>query len=351
VSKRDFGQKARMTIRPMISLLVAWTMFPLSARTWTDIQGRKIDAELVRVDGEKAIVKIGEKEAPLAIARLSTMDQKFLEEWTKANPSVSASGKKHVICGQELNSNGEITIIKSPMSQRVKRAIDQPDGELVIGIAIPANFDPNRSQNVLWLGYNHRVSYGNRYRVAVEMEPVVKDATEAGWVVIASDTVTPIRYASMEPEEQVKVASINQDAVEVLEKEWGGFKSWRFVCGGISMGAYESEQWCGFMLREKCNVIGTMQFKDGGTINSHADEAIKLSVCKKSDFGRLKAFVCVPRVDKVFGDEQKAIEKRSADEQVWRKNYCDVLMEYRDGTSIKVFSKEVFKKGLEWFAR
>jgi hypothetical protein len=55
----------------------------LLARTWTNVAGKKIEAEFLRVDGDKVILLIGEKETPVALDQLSEADQEFVRQQPK----------------------------------------------------------------------------------------------------------------------------------------------------------------------------------------------------------------------------------------------------------------------------
>ena len=50
------------------------------ARTWTNQDGKQIEAELVSVDGDKVILRKGDKNYTLTIASLSEEDQTFIRE-------------------------------------------------------------------------------------------------------------------------------------------------------------------------------------------------------------------------------------------------------------------------------
>jgi len=54
-----------------VFFLSAFLSAVVSARTWTNTQGKKIEAELLRVEGEKIILKFKGREAKLSITKLS----------------------------------------------------------------------------------------------------------------------------------------------------------------------------------------------------------------------------------------------------------------------------------------
>ena len=72
------------------------------ARTWTDVKGRTIEAEIVRKDGDVVVVKKGGKEVRLPLKVLSDADKEYVEEWEEEN---GESEKE-----EEVKNTGEITL-------------------------------------------------------------------------------------------------------------------------------------------------------------------------------------------------------------------------------------------------
>ena len=66
-----------MTFRQLICLL-AFTLLPLSAREWTNDQGRTIQADFVSSDGKSVVLKIGGKKFICSLASLSQADRAFV---------------------------------------------------------------------------------------------------------------------------------------------------------------------------------------------------------------------------------------------------------------------------------
>ncbi len=62
-------------------------------RSWTDVQDRKIEATLVRVDGQTVILKLKDgRDVPYPLAKLSAADGKYVEA-NRMPPPVAAGGK------------------------------------------------------------------------------------------------------------------------------------------------------------------------------------------------------------------------------------------------------------------
>jgi hypothetical protein len=72
---------------PIFSLLLSLA-FAAEPRTWTDVQDRKIEASLLRVDGQSVILKLKDgREVPYPLAKLSEADRTYVEANRKAAPS------------------------------------------------------------------------------------------------------------------------------------------------------------------------------------------------------------------------------------------------------------------------
>lgn len=82
-----------MGIRTGLGLiLVACCAVAVEARTWTDSQGRTIEAELVRVSGDSVIFKKGGEEVTVLMSQLSDKDQRYLRRTTKKKSLTGAKG-------------------------------------------------------------------------------------------------------------------------------------------------------------------------------------------------------------------------------------------------------------------
>ncbi len=61
------------------------------ARTWTDAKGRTIEADILRVESNAAIVKKSGKELRLPIETLSEQDKQFVAKWNEENKAAKAT--------------------------------------------------------------------------------------------------------------------------------------------------------------------------------------------------------------------------------------------------------------------
>ncbi len=82
--------KIKSCIFSIGSLLISFSPAG-EVRSWTDDRGRKVDAELVRIDSDKAILKLGNKtEASFEIAKLSAEDQEYVKAFGKKSSNKGA---------------------------------------------------------------------------------------------------------------------------------------------------------------------------------------------------------------------------------------------------------------------
>lgn len=340
----------------------AAAILPLSVRQWTDIQGRKIEAKLVRVEGETAIVKMGEKEVPLVIMRLSPTDQTYLNEWKKDNPA-PVSGKiaaaDFVVCGTGIKADGKVTTIETRLPKTTRANIlksierfpilnDKVTDTLVIGIALPIGFDPKRPQRVVWVGINNlAVSDEMDLRHVVAMNNFLKEATDSGWVVIAVDTKLPIPMgpgSGGEKAMRANQAAINMDVIEIFSKAWTGFNSWKFVCCGRDGGADTAQYLSGSMMRSKISLLGILVF---GSARDCFEDVVKATRCKNDDYRKLKVYVSRPHEPLVIGvNRQGGPMEDAAIEARWKSRHDNIRVEFwGDGNSINT---DGYKRALAW---
>lgn len=113
----------------LLMIMAGWLACPpATARTWTDTTGRKIEADLVRVEGDKAILKIKGREVPLPLSRLSAEDQAFIAGG-KSAPQAAADAGPLTLCGTALKADGTVATATEPLSAAALKsfAVPKPD--------------------------------------------------------------------------------------------------------------------------------------------------------------------------------------------------------------------------------
>ena len=77
-------------------VLIATSLEPSWARTFTNTAGRKIEAEIVEVNGDNVVLKMNGKNYPVPISSLSAPDQEYIKKWTENKSSSPAPSDKPV---------------------------------------------------------------------------------------------------------------------------------------------------------------------------------------------------------------------------------------------------------------
>lgn len=100
-----------------ILLSISTLAAALESRSWTDIQGRKIEATLVRSDGQNIVLKLADgREVPFPLAKLSKPDGEYVEKNRETAPKVTP-GKKTAEAAEPLNFD-------DPWPERIKFSED-----------------------------------------------------------------------------------------------------------------------------------------------------------------------------------------------------------------------------------
>lgn len=154
-------------MNPMIMVALGLGMVTTAAaRVWTDVSGRKIEAEIISVDGDKVVLQFKGKSVPLALAKLSPEDQKFVTTWQDeraagvvTTPSNPAAAVDVTLCGKPVKPGGAVTIVEEPLSPAALKSFPKSGDKpslLKIAVALPAGFDPAKPQHVMWVSAPHQ---------------------------------------------------------------------------------------------------------------------------------------------------------------------------------------------------
>ncbi len=77
----------------------------LSARTWTDMAGRQIQAKFVRVVGDQVVLERAGRPLTIPLSTLSAQDQQYIQSQTSGNKTTSSGITPSVIGEPEPDSN------------------------------------------------------------------------------------------------------------------------------------------------------------------------------------------------------------------------------------------------------
>lgn len=272
------------------------TVFCFS-RTWTAKDGRTLEGELVRVDGEVAVVSIGGKEVRIPFAKLSEKDIEFLKEgMSKPAPEVEASQ----LYGVELKA-GETMEMTGDLDEKTIKALSKnklEPSKIKVKLSLPADFDPEKPQKVFWTvgGINNE-----KERLKGNLGVFNRGVTAAskGWIVISADT-----EHGNPRESTVEICKGDDDfhlfLIEEMTKVWPNFKSWKHACGGHSSGAKGSFFRIAQLLKADANAVGG--FFSGCNV-AYAVMANEETKVRKSAWKKVKGFQSTGDEDKLVNDQ------------------------------------------------
>ena len=108
--------------------IVAATMilaYAASARTWTDVQGRKLEADLVSSNGTEVTLKLDSgKTVSIPLAKLSGEDRKFLSEQADKDDGAQAADKESLNFNQPWPDN-----VKFDEDPRIETVLEDGDAK------------------------------------------------------------------------------------------------------------------------------------------------------------------------------------------------------------------------------
>lgn len=247
----------------MFFMMVAGTLCAEEAvRTWTDVQGRQIEAKLLGTETDKVRVLINGREVTIPLERLSEADRKYVEDSTqngsKAEPAAEqnktavAPAGALTFDGKELKTGGAINIYEYeyPPEYRelLKKKFKCEETGYKIAVAVPSDFDPGKPQKVfiaMCPGNNEaEMKAGN---TAAMQRLYARKAVDQGWVCIAYDSDRGMA---------TKHDGAYEKALEKIIEVWPGFRGWTIATGGLSGGAKASLTNTCFLISKEVPVKG-----------------------------------------------------------------------------------------------
>jgi SLA1 homology domain 1, SHD1 len=115
--------KPKLPLRTLIPfILISSLAHGLEVRTWTDVQSRKVEASLARVDGQNVTLKLAAdgREIPYPLAKLSADDGKYVESVRGQLTAKPADANKPAAAGAEDVAKG----FDAPWPEQVKFSED-----------------------------------------------------------------------------------------------------------------------------------------------------------------------------------------------------------------------------------
>lgn len=346
-------------------LLLSLLSTTANAREWTNTAGKKITAEIVRVEGSDVVLEMKGKEVNVAMDKLSAADNDFIRMWQddqkkEETPEASADtstgatkGRKKgkrgkagattgdlsnfTLNGKGLLQNGKHNLIEVELSEDVATEFSKKKTitKMKLSISLPPGFDPTKPQKVLWI--SQAINNAEQQKRGNESAATnyAKTACPAGWMVLGVDVDggNPRGYGTKED------AYIQLHALDYLEEQWPGFKNWQFACCGFSGGAKLSFYRLTQLVSAELDVKG--HFITGCNAQ-YMDEARKVSRCSKSDLKKVKLWVSCGKRDKIASLKSSKAVAKQLDSYYGK-------MKVEEFAGDHMISKPSLKNALAWF--
>ncbi|MES2922785.1 MAG: hypothetical protein V4819_14620 [Verrucomicrobiota bacterium] len=220
-----------------------------AARAWKNDAGQIIEAGLVAVRGDSAVLDRNGKEFIFPISKLSPEDREYIREW-QAHPPV-APPRKLSFAGQPLETGGKVNLLEfdysSAMLKELKTKYRSEETKFRIAIVTPANFDPSKPQPVFIPASATNTSEEAKAGNVKVIGEYTKACLDNGWVCLTTDSDLGItaNFQALE------------NAIAKLDQEWPSFRRWSFATGGFSGGGKGCYYIAAHLIRTDHRVIGT----------------------------------------------------------------------------------------------
>lgn len=326
-------------------------------RSWTDVDGRVIQAKMLRLDFDKVRVLFNGKEVSIPLSRLSAADRKYAEEWVPGDgtsgdtsggtpddsPEPAAGGGAKAagsssFDGKELVTGGKINLYEYDYTEEyvanVKKKFKAEDTGYRIAVAVPSGFDPARPQKVFIAmapGNNAgQVAAGN----TAALRGFAGKGVEAGWVCVAYDS-------------NLGLANVHNGAyvlaIEKLREVWPGFAGWTIATGGSSGGAKGSLSNACLLTSKEIPVRGV--FLAGCNSAANMTWGCDTYKVRKADVREMRVFISTGKKDNLVSRGQVESVIATLREEGVR----TIRDESFEGGH--EMNREHFVQALEWFAQ
>lgn len=315
-----------------------------SARTWTDMSGRTMEAEMTGVEGEQVLLRFKGKQIKLPLAKLSLADRAFVSEAKETDTAATptASGPL-TLCGKTLTPGGGVTVVEETLSEATLKSFAKAKAKpktLKIGIALPAGFDPSKPQRVLWASAPINNDNERKAGNIPALGAYAAAATAAGWVIVASDTdLGNPRGEDDKRSEGVDLAVV-RNAVETLTKAWPDFPKWEFACCGYSGGAKASFFRAAELVACDLHVIGMFLSGCNADLTASAKDEVHP---RSAGLRKIRVFISNGKSDAI----STVAHAESLEKSVKSGPYAKVRLELFDGGH--EVNRAQFEEALAWF--
>ena len=328
-------------------------MGTLQARVWTDLQGRKIEADMVRMDGGDPVVNLRGKETKLPAAKLSAGDVEFVAQWKTEHPdgaaatttdgtsppageakpgSATVPGGAATLDGKPMLPDGKQNLVEKPFGPEALKDLKK-SGEtgFKLAVGVPPGFDAARPMKVYIVSTAVNSDAERVGGNIAKFNMYAGACAEQGWVCIAADTDKGVPATTHAIEA----------AFALLAKEWPGFAQSTFAVGGFSGGSKACFFNAAWLAKKKYNLVGAYL---GGCNHDTSEENRDEIKSPAAGFRKLKVYLGTGKQDNIATPAQaEGVQKSLKDNGI-----RNVRLELHEGGHS--MSKEQFVAALKWFA-
>lgn len=323
------------------------------SRSWKDVTGRVIQAEFVSADDKSVTLKVGGKDFPLPLERLSAEDREWIKQ--KMTPAPAAAVPAAATAPGELKIAGvaikagvkaefEVPLSEALLAKLKKRIGSAKDSysdidmtKAAVGLFLPANFDPAKSWPILIVSVTDSGRDKGKFPSSVKsMGGFMDAAKDLGWVVLAADCP-----GNLTPGLPFNRCGLAEAGLEAMAAAWPNSKTWPIATGGFSGGAKYSGWLGGWFCEDGRQLLGMFM---GGCNADMATMAIDELRPPKKAFNAAKVFLSSGTKDKIAGPGKAEEVAKS----LKRSGFDDVKVEIFEGEH--EVNKEHVATAMKWFA-
>ena len=334
-------------------------------RIWTSASGAKMPAIFSEISGDDIILKNRQGE-PIRIARakLSGADQALLDEAfgpaspgmpeapppeefgpaapapdaapdsaaTVENPSPAAPSPLRVAETEiplETKTTFRTPLDKEAMDQI--RKVGNKATEAVVGLWLPADFDPKQEWGILLVS-----ATANSSSIGHMSSYLTPAKTATGWIVVAADGPE----APVKGDDNVWRWQMARAALLALQATWPDSRQWPVAVGGFSGGAKRSGYLGALLCKDEWNLIGMYM---GGCNEDMASEGLREYRPDRGTFRRVPVYLSTGKKD-ATATVNSANKVRLS---LGATGFRDVRMETYDGAHVP--NAPQIAEALTWF--
>ena len=278
-----------------------------AARPWTNSEGKKIEADFVRLENDQVVLSLKGKEIKYPLSKLSEADQEFAKESAKKMEAPVGEDAEWTFGGESVKVGAMTMSIVDLPTEKVELALNglkgwtkekgQPVGKEIekaaLYLGLPDDFNPKKSTPI-YIPWNTS-DYGEHKLCSDWYWKMLKDE---GFLVLASDG-HPDSKGTWSASVHLATSIM---ALEELKKTFPESASWPIIVGGFSGGSKAAQVRAPLIAEAGYPVKGIYV---GGCNQAFVLNAMEDYNVRKATFRSMKIFVSTAKADEYVNEEQR----------------------------------------------